>query len=217
MADIIRNALKLMQEAINAKNEASDINQGMKTAWDKVKATLGQINTANNQFSGETNAQILAFNTTKNTLTKNIILTGVAQAFFDHLATHEASFATLFDDCMTTLATQQNSMLGSDEYSDTRRIMLHTLAKEFSTQLAAQNFAGINTYTDYRVTAESFMASKRNSLIANPDIVDINDAWITDTHGNKYKFGIHAVNGNNTFPQELWMTYSPDGRNTLTL
>ena len=160
----------------------------MRAAWDKVRATLGQINTANNQLSGETNAQILAFNATKNTLTKNTLLTGVAQAFFDHLMMHEASFATLFDDLMSTLATQQNITVGSDEYGDTRRVILQMLAKEFGAQLAAQNFSGMTTYTDYRVTAESFMAGQRNSLTANPSMVDINDSWTVDANGNSLKY-----------------------------
>jgi len=56
-----------------------------------------------------------------------------------------------------------------------------------------------------------------NSLSANDVIIDINDTWNTDEHGNKYKYGVCSLDGDGGYPKSVWMSYSPDGISVQTV
>lgn len=208
MGDMQKNALIQLKLALDISNWIGDVNQNMRLMWESIRTELGKLTTPT-----VTNTSLRDYYNDRNTITRDILMTGGSQTFFDHLIATDATFKGKIDTLVATVATNNGIETGSDQYADLTRTLTHILARQFGEQLVSQNFSGLTTYTHYSTSASSFITSVTNTINSVPNTVDINDTWEVDTHGNKYRFGLYGT----AYPKTLWMNYSPDGQNTQTM
>lgn len=211
MAELSKIALSELESCFGEIAKWSDLNDGMKKMWDMIR--LKSLATGS---SADENAYIIEYENLKKKTIEDIVLSGWSQAFFDHLLLHEPSFRQRINDSINTIAQSQGVENETNEYRELEKIFIHILARGFWESLAETGFSGLTNYTDYRLFAESHIAIMTNNFSANEMIIDINDNWDIDDHGNKYKYWLCSLNSGN-YPKYIWMSYSPDGISVQTV
>lgn len=202
VAEIYKIAIAQLESCLNQISTGGDINDWMRKMWEMVEAKITAL-----EYSSDSNDDIREYQTQKNEIISNTLAAGSSQAFFDHLMIHEATFRTTFENMLTIIANRHNITEVSSEYTDLKRALIHILAEQFGWEIIESEFAWLDTYTNYKISAESYMAIMANSYSVNQGIVDINDAWSIDEHGNKYKYALWSLWGSNTYPATVWMDW----------
>lgn len=211
IAELSKIALSELSSCLWEISKWSDLNDGMRKMWDMIRLKI--LSTTS---STDENARIREYENLKKKTIEDVILSGWSQAFFDHLLLHEASFRQRLEELVRAIAHSQWVEAGTHEYEELQKTLVQIFAQDFWKSLTEIGFSGITTYTNFRLFADSHIAMMANEFSANSIVLDINDNWSTDDHGNKYKYWFCSLNGDN-YPKYVWMSYSPDAISVQTV
>lgn len=211
IAELSKIALSELSSCLWEIPKWSDLNDGIRKMWDMIRLKI--LSTTS---STDENARIREYENLKRKTIGDIILSGWSQAFFDHLLLHEQSFRQRVEQLISSIAQNQWVEEGTHEYEELQKTLVQIFAQDFWKSLTEIGFSGLTTYTNFRLFADSHIAMMANEFSANGNICDINDNWNIDEHGNKYKYWLYSLNGDN-YPKYVWMSYSPDAISVQTV